>query len=388
MSNLHKLYPKVAIVADQMVAFGGADREMFSVLKLFPEADIYTILFDKSKYPNLKNTVKSSSLQKLTKFLPKGFYRHIKIFTPFVYESFDFSGYDLVLSISAGPAKAVITDLYQTHVALVMTPPRSLWDKELNVRGSRFKKIYSSFSRIINTYMRVWDYSVSKRIKYWVANSKYIQKKIERIYGQSSTVIYPGIEKKWYEDIPKILEKKVSLKYDLPKKYYLVLSRLYDYKRVDTAIRACIQTGDTLLISGDGPDMGYLQNISKGSDNIRFLGYLKDEDNMVLYRRAEALLFCGLEDFGLIPVEAMAGGTPVLAYDDGGLKETVVGGVTGEFFRTEEELIKLLMHFKKNRYNKEDIIKNAGRFSEEKFLDNLEKYIKKVYGEARSKRRL
>lgn len=384
MNDFLKKFPKVAIIMDQMSSFGGADRELFSVLKLLPHADIYTILFNKEKYPRLKNKVYSSFLGKLSKCLPKNFYRHLKIFTPFVYEGFDLRGYDLVISISAGPGKGVITSMGQPHIAMVMTPPRSLWDKELNVRASKLKLLYKPISKILNTYMRIWDISISKRVDYWTANSKYIARKIHKIYQKESIVLYPGVEEKYYKEFSDSRKKEIEEKYQLPKKFILVVSRLYDYKRIDWAIRSCMKTKKNLVIVGEGPDKKYLEKISKGDNRIKFLGFVKDDMEVkAMYELAQALLFCGLEDFGLVPIEAMASGTPVYAYKDGGLLETVKEGITGEFFKTEEQLTKLLTSHDKRKYNSNTIKKHALQFSEEKFLDNLSKYFNKVYEQRR-----
>ena len=388
MTDLKRKFPRVAIVADQMVAFGGADREMYSILKLLPHSDIFTITFYKEKYPDLKNTVYTSFAQKISNVLPRSFSRHLKILTPFAYENLDLDGYDLVLSISAGPAKGIITGLDQPHVAIVMTPPRSLWDKELNVRGSRLKFIYKPLSQIINTYMRVWDWSISRRVDYWTANSKYIAKKIYKTYRKEAEVIYPGVEDMYFKKVSAKLKQDIEKKYNLPKDFVLVVSRLYDYKRVDWAISACNKASKNLIIVGEGPDRKYLERKAKGNSRIKFLGHIKDDKEVkAMYELAEVLLFCGVEDFGLVPVEAMASGTPVFGLGQGGLLETIIENITGEFFKTEEELYSLLINFNKRRYNKDTIIKHAKKFSEEKFIDNLEKYLNKVYEKERTKRR-
>lgn len=381
MQSVH--FKKVAVIADQMISLGGADREMFSILKLFPSADIFTIAFEKDAYPFLKQKVYTSFVQRIPK--PKSFYRHLKIFTPLAYESFDLREYDLVISISAGPGKGVITGIHQPHIAMVMTPPRSLWDNELNVRGSRFKWIYKPISVLLNTYMRIWDYSISKRVDYWTANSEYIAKKIQKRYGVQPTVIYPGIEKECFEQVSEEEKERVLNKYEL-KKYYrpagqvLVVSRLYDYKRIDLAIRACIKAKKQLIIAGDGPDMKYLKKVADGNPLVKFLGYIeKDSDVRVLYNLADVLLFCGIEDFGLVPVEAMAQGTPVLAYREGGVLETVKSGVSGEFFNDEKELVNILKKFEKRMYNPREIVKRAMLFTEDRFISNLKDYIEKIY---------
>ncbi|MDX9739279.1 MAG: glycosyltransferase [Candidatus Dojkabacteria bacterium] len=377
-------FQKVAVIADQMISFGGADREMFSMLELFPNADIFTIAFNSKAYGDIKQKVHTSFVQRIPK--PKSFYRHLKVLTPLAYESFDLREYDLVISISAGPARGVITGIDQPHIAMVMTPPRSLWDNELNVRASKFKKMYRAFSTLINTYMRIWDLTISKRVDYWTANSKYIAKKIKKRYGVEATVISPGIQKDSFEEVSDMTRGKVREKFGINGEFVLVVSRLYDYKRIDWAIRACIESNKQLVIIGEGPDIKYLKSVANGNSLIKFLGFLKDDaDVRVFYNMAEVLLFCGIEDFGLVPVEAMAQGTPVLAYGEGGVLETVTRGVCGDFFSNEKELVNALKKFDNRGYNSTEIVNRAREFSEEIFLDKLDKYIKKIYDAERDK---
>lgn len=381
MNYLQERFPKVAIVADQMSSFGGADREMYSILKLLPHAEIFTVVFNREKYPELEGrTIHTSFVQKISNVLPKHFYRHLKVLTPFAYENFDLRGYDLVISISAGPAKGVITGLDQPHIAMVMTPPRSLWDKELNVRASRLKALYRPISVVLNTYMRVWDWTISRRVDYWTANSKYIARKIWKTYKKKATVLYPGVEEKYFLDSSEKEKRRVIKKYNLPKNFVLVVSRLYDHKRVDWAINACKKAKKQLIIVGEGPDRRYLEKVAGKDESIRFLGFVKDDMEVkTMYALSDVLLFCALEDFGLVPVEAMASGTPVLGFKDGGLLETVKEGLTGEFFTTQEELTSSLINFHKTRYNRQLIKKHAQLFSERKFINNLEQYLNKVY---------
>ena len=368
----------VAIIADQMTDFGGADREMFSVLKLFPNADIYTVLYNPLKYAHIeiKQKVYTSFIQKLP--LKFSIARHLKIINPIAYESFNFDKYDTLISISAGPARNIIPGIYQKHIAMIMTPPRSLWDHELNVRSSHLKCIYKPISKRINNYQRILDVSTVPRVDSWIANSKFISKKIKKRYGVKSTVIYPGIANDSFRDISNKEIDTILNKYNIPKKFFLCVSRLYDYKRVDWAIKSCIQTGQNLVIVGTGPDLKYLKKISKGYKNIYFLGFLdNDKDVQVLYKQAKALLFCGIEDFGLVPVEAMAQGTPIIAYNKGGVTETVLDRKTGVFFSNNQELTEILNHFDKSMYNPRTIINRAKDFTEEKFLENLENYLYK-----------
>ena len=383
MTNLENLFPKVAIIADQMSNFGGADREMLSILKLFPHAEIFTITFNRKAYPQIKNVVHTSFVQK---FFTKSLSRHLKIFTPWAYESFNLEGYDLVISISAGPGKGAITEINQPHIAMILTTPRSLWDHEHNFRALRLKGLYRNISESINTFMRIWDISISKRVDYWTANSKYIQNKIKRIYDVDAQVIYPGVEAIYFQPVNEDVLKEVREKYALPDDFVLVVSRLYDYKRIDWAIRACAKAGKQLIIVGEGPDKKYLRKIADNNPSIKFIGFVEDDKEVIaLYHLASLLLFCGIEDFGLVPVETMAAGTPVFALKEGGTLETIKEGICGEFFETEEELCNLLKDFDKRRYNSDEIRTQANNFSEEKFLHNLANYITQVYEQKTSK---
>jgi len=367
---------RVAIIADQMTDFGGADREMLSVLKLFPKADIYTVLYNPLKYSQMgiKQKVYTSFAQRLPfKF---SISRHLKILNPIAYESFNFEKYDTLISISAGPARNIIPGIYQKHIAMVMTPPRALWDHELNVRSSGLKWLYKPISKIINNYQRILDFTTIPRVDNWIANSKFISKKIKKRYGVQSTVIYPGIEKENFREISLREVNTIKEKYNLPEEFFLSVSRLYDYKRIDWAIKSCIQTNKNLVVVGKGPDTKYLKRISKGYKNIYFLGFLdSDSEVQALYKKAQGLLFCGIEDFGLVPIEAMAQGTPIVAYNKGGVTETVVGGKTGEFFDNQLELTDILNHFNKSMYNPKTVINRAKEFTEERFLENLDNYL-------------
>ncbi len=374
---LERKLGKVAIVCDQMISLGGAEREMFSMLKLLPNADIFTIMYFKENFVNNKYNIKTSFVQKLP--FKNRLKNHIKILTPLAYESFDFSGYDFVISISAGPGKSIITGINQPHVAMVMTPPRSLWENEESIKRPFWSFLYMPLAYVINSYFKLWDYTSSKRVDYWTANSKYIKEKIKKIYGVDAKVIYPGVGEEWFEQPSEIQKKKVKAKFHLPSHFMFVLSRLYNHKRVDWAVRSCKDAGVPLYIAGDGPDRKHLERMVKTGDDIHFLGRISDTDAVTMYNLADAVLFCSIEDFGLVPVEAMAGGTPVLAYGVGGAKETVEEGVTGEFFMTNSELTDLLKHFSINRYNSSIIKEHAMEFSEREFHKNLIKFLTEVH---------
>jgi len=374
---LEKKLGRIAIICDQMTSFGGAEREMFSMMKLFPSADIFTIIYFKEKFPNNKYNIKTSFVQILP--FKKKLANHLKILTPLAYETFDLSNYDFVISISAGSAKSVITGIDQPHVAMTMTPPRSLWEKEISSKGSILRKIYEPIAKVVNNYFRIWDYTTSKRINYWTANSCFVKEKIKKIYGVDAEVIYPGVGKLWFKEPTEMEILKVKAKYHFPKHFALIVSRLYDYKRIDWAIKSCKETNTPLYIIGEGPDRKNLEKLIEESDKIHFLERLSDEEVIAIYYLSDVVLFCSIEDFGLVPVEAMAAGTPVLAYGIGGVTETIEEGITGEFFNTNDELTILLKKFDVKRYNSNIIKKHAKQFSEERFQKNLVKYLIKIY---------
>lgn len=382
-TSLEKKLGKIAIVCDQMTSPGGAEREMFSIMKLLPHADIYTMMYFKENFKDNQYKINTSFVQKLP--LKRTLQTHVKILSPLAYESFDFSNYDMVISISAGPGKSIITGINQPHIAMVMTPPRSLWENEESSKRPFWSFLYMPLAYVTNSYFKLWDYASSKRVDYWTANSKYIREKIKKIYGVDAEVVYPGVGEEWFKEPSIIQKKKVQAKFNLPNHFIFVLSRLYNHKRIDWAIKSCRDADIPLYIAGDGPDRKHLEKFTKPNDNIHFLGRISDVDAVTMYNLADVVLFCSVEDFGLVPVEAMAGGTPVFAYGIGGVKETVKEGVTGEFFMTNDELTDLLKKFNVKRYNADTIKKHAMKFSEEEFHKNLTKFLIKIH-EKESKR--
>lgn len=364
---------KVAITTDSLIAYGGADRILESVLKIYPKAHIYTSLYNEEMYPSLNDKkVFPSFLQKWP--FRKALYRHYWLFAPIAFEQFRFDEYDLVISLSAGPAKGIITGVDTTHVAMILTPPRYQWGGELNTRASRLRLIYGLLRPYVDHYLRAWDFEASRRPDHIIAISKFIKSRIMKNYRRDSDVIYPGADlTNWYSD-----EKQKVLEKD----FYFIASRLFDYKRIDLAIRACNKLKKNLVIMGSGPDKRYLKRIA--GPTITFYPYEPDESVIRRYMsQAKAFLFPGIEDFGLTPIESMACGTPVIAYNLGGVTETVIEGVTGLFFdkQTPESLTEAIEIFEKMSFDKKQIINRAEQFSEENFIKNLKDYLKRRYEE-------
>jgi glycosyltransferase involved in cell wall biosynthesis len=366
---------KVALVVDSMIAKGGSDRNIDSLLKIFPKADIYTAVFNEDEYKDLGNQVYTTFLQK--PFYRKVFKNHYNIFTPWAFEMLDLREYEIVVSVSAGSAKGVITTMEQLHVCLLLTPPRTYWDKERSFRTSKLRFLINILTPFFANFYRIWDYAAAQRIDEIVTISKFIQKKVQHRYDRDSVVIYPGILEFWLQEGSQHLGDLIPKAFK--KEYYLVVSRLYDYKKIDWAIKACKKENKKLVIVGDGPDMKYLKKIAGKSKNILFLGYISDEQLKAVYSNATAFIFPGIEDFGLVPVEAMACGCPVLAYNCGGLTETVVEGKTGKFFSSVEELSKLISIFKKEDFKEKELKERAQKFTEEKFVKDFTDFVEKKY---------
>jgi len=364
---------KVAIVTEYLISPGGADRVLLDLLQIFPKATVYTAVFNEENYKGILSGVKTTFLQKITNGKQM---RGLNILTPIAFESLDLREYDLIISLSAGSAKGIIPHIHQKNISIILTPPRYQWEGELNMRKSPFYGIFRFFSNFVSHYFRIWDVSVVSRIDHFVSISNYIQKKVKKIYGVDSEVIYPGIRKYMFKKVSKSSQTKLLKKYDLPSHFFLVVSRLYDYKRIERAIIAAKNTGKNLVIIGEGPDQPFLEQIAGNSEKIRFLGRIKDDEEVhVLFSSAQAVLFCGVEDFGIVPVEAMACGVPVIAFGEGGVTETVVAGETGEFFKNTEELTEILSKFSKKKFSKENLVNRAKIFTSERFKNNFKNYL-------------
>ncbi|MCC7290099.1 glycosyltransferase [bacterium] len=363
---------RVAFITDSMTAFGGADRELIALLKLFPNSVIFTSVYNKKAY-NITNEVRISFLQKIPILR-----RHLSFLTPLAFEQFDLKGYDLVVSLSAGPAKGVVTRVYQPHIGIILTPPRHQWDREINARGSILFRIYQLGSFFISHYLRLWDSIAIKRVDHFITISKYIQSKVKHVYNQDSEVIYPGVSEYWFEKPTSKELSAVKDKYRLPDDFILSVGRLYDHKRVDWAIKACMENKQHLCIIGSGPDEKFLRKMSKGSEYIHFLGHIPDDEMRATHALSEAFVFPAVEDFGYVTVEAQAQGKPALVCAEGGSKEIVVNGKTGATFRTMDELNDLVSKKIWKRYNSKDIVLQARKFSETKFLSSIEKFVRKI----------
>ena len=366
---------KVALVHDQLREFGGAERVLVSLKKIFPQADIYTTTFDLNSLGIHKKLIKDWKVQvswfgKIP-FLNK-FYSPFRFLTPLIWESFDFSSYHLVISSSGSwMSKGIKTNKPTIHISYIHHPPRYLYGYETAVEWQKyfFIKIYGY---IINHFLRIWDFTSSQRADYLIANSEETKKRIEKFYRRDSTVIYPPV------DIPK---KIGNWKLEIGN-YFLTVSRLARAKHIDILIKAANVSKFKLKIVGSGRDEERLKKIA--GPTIEFLGNLSDEKLKQTYTNAKAFLFASKdEEFGIAPVEAMGYGLPVIAFRSGGLPEYVIDGKNGYLFNELKESslinkVNELTNLTNQKYleMKKEVRKTAEKFSEENFKKNILNFVK------------
>ncbi|OGI32052.1 MAG: hypothetical protein A2271_01215 [Candidatus Moranbacteria bacterium RIFOXYA12_FULL_35_19] len=374
---------KVALVHDFLNQYGGAEKVLEVLAEMFPTAPIYTLLYDKEKMRGKfeNREIRTSFLQKLPKF----FRRRIKyflFFLPTAPESFDLREFDLVISSSGAWSKGIVTRLDTIHIAYIHSPMRFVWDyNEKYLRDERKEK-WGFLIRPILSYFRLWDKLACDRPDYLIANSKYTQSRIKKYYRKESEVIYPPVDNNFQFPISNFQSISNDQFSNNKKntKYFLIVSRLSAYKKIDKAIEAFNKLELPLIIVGTGKEEKRLKKIAKS--NIKFLGYQKDEKLPEIYKNARAFIFPGVDDFGIAPSEAMMYGVPVIAIKDGGIVEIVEEGKTGEFFTTStaEIIADGVRRFieKEEKYDREYIKQSVEKFSKEKFIREMREFISRV----------
>ena len=365
---------KVAIVHDWLTNYGGAETFVELWLRMYPQADIYTLVYDKKKMKGHfeGSKIYTSKLQKIpgaTKI-----YTKLLSFMPKAFESFDLTSYDLVLCSSSSCAKGVIVPPHIPQVAYIHTPMRYAWDLYFDYK-KRSGKLTRFFMDKWMPKIRLWDYVSAQRIDTIVANSAYIARRIQKFWNREATVIYSPVNiKRFYAAEP-----------PLPREdFYVAFSRLVPYKRIDLAVQAAINLGKKLVVIGGGSEEKKLRAMAAGHSNIIFLGRASDEVLRNNLQRCKGMIFCAEEDFGLAPVEAQACGAPVIAFGRGGACETVVDGKTGVFFanQTVESLEEAIGRFEElhaeGKFNEAEITAHAKTFSEERFVSEFSKIVEET----------
>jgi glycosyltransferase involved in cell wall biosynthesis len=356
---------KVAVIHDWLNGYRGGEIVLDSILKLYPNADLFTLFYKKgSLNQNIENRKIYTAFTNKLPFPDK--YRFYLPLFPTAIETFDLREYDLVISSSHCVSKGVITSPDSIHISYVHSPMRYVWDLYYdyfpNKSGLKF-----FLTELISNYLRSWDVTSAHRVDKFTCNSKFISKRIQKFYGRDSTVIYPPC-----------LPENYKVEDEQKEDYYLIVSAFAPYKKIDLAIEAFSKNKKRLVVIGGGQDETKLKKTFP--KNIEFLGKLNREDTVKFYKKAKAFIFPGLEDFGIAPVESQGYFTPVIAYGKGGALETVVANKTGIFFeeQTVESLNQAILKFESLEFKKNDFQKNINRFTEEKFIQNFKKQVDKL----------
>ncbi|MDK0954336.1 glycosyltransferase family 4 protein [Clostridium perfringens] len=353
----------IALIHDWLTNMGGAERVVINFKEIYQDAPIYTTLYNESNLDEeLQNIdVRTSFLQNIKGANKK----HQKFFPlmPMAFESFDLNAYDVVLSSSSSCAKGVVTNPETMHVCYCHSPMRYGWEFYYEYTKD-MKGIKKKLIKYFMNYMKIWDVSSSNRVDYFIANSENVAKRIWKHYKRESVVIHPPVRCNLFE---------VG---NVDEDYFLVLSRLVEYKRIDLAVKAFNKLGLPLVIIGDGPEREKLEKMA--GDNIKFLGRQPDSLIKEYYSKCRAFIFPGEEDFWITPLEAQASGRPVIAFGKGGALETVVEGKTGLFFLNQsvDDLVECIKKFENTKFDKFTIRKHAESFDEKIFKEKIENFIK------------
>ena len=366
---------KKALIHDWFSTYAGAEKCVESFTNVWDDFEIYGLIdflsgTDRDKIVKGKHA-HTSFIQKLP--FAKDKYRNYLPLFPLAIEQFDLSDYDVVLSSSHAVAKGVLTHSNQLHIAYVHTPIRYAWDLyHQYLRESGLDRgLKGMLAKYFLHKIRLWDASTANRVDHYVANSRYIARRIKKTYGKPSDVIYPPV------DVDKFTLREAK------EEFYLTASRMVPYKKIDLIVEAFSQMDKKLLVIGDGPDMAKIK--SKAGKNVELLGFADDETMADLMGRAKAFVFAAEEDFGITPVEAQACGTPVICFGRGGARETVLDGESGLYFMEQntKELLAAVAKFEQNydKFEPTKIRENSLKFSRARFEAEIKSYVEKKYEE-------
>lgn len=362
---------RVALIHDHLAQDGGAEKVLKVFTEMFRAAPIYTLLCEKNNATKYDTRIETSIIQRL----PGGVkhYQWYLVFMPLAVEFFDLRPYDLVISDTSSFAKGVITLPDTLHICYCHTPTRYLWsDTHQYINELKYNKFFKKLISLVLNRLRIWDYNAAQRVDLFIANSRTVQKRILKYYRRESVVIYPPVETHKFQI--------TDLSTQTPaERYFLVGCRLAPYKRVDVVVEAFKLLGPDykLKIFGDGVDLKRLQKIAAGATNIEFLGRVNEDAKRKLFSEAQAFINPQEEDFGITPVESMAAGRPVIAYQKGGATETIIAGQTGLFFSEQSAaaIKDVILSFKNYSWESLGIKAHADHFSVANFKANISKFI-------------
>ncbi|MFV5348171.1 glycosyltransferase family 4 protein [Acinetobacter soli] len=367
----------IAIVADWLVSYAGAERVISEMINIFPKSDLFSVidfLDDQGRMHFQNKHAETTFIQKFP--MAKTKYRNYLPFMPLAIEQLDVSQYNIVISSSHAVAKGVLTGPDQLHISYVHSPIRYAWDLQhqyLNELGLN-KGIKSLIIRWLLHKIRMWDLRTANGVDHFVANSKFIARRIHKVYGRNADVIYPPVNTDQF------------LPHEQKQNFYLTASRMVPYKKIDLIVEAFSRMKDKkLVVIGDGPDMNKIK--SKATSNIEILGYQSNSVMQDYMRNAKGFVFAAEEDFGITPVEAQASGTPVIAFGKGGTLETVNSynhsSPTGVFFYKQDinSIIEAIQLFEKKIeiFTPQNCRENSLRFSRQRFNHEFSEYVTKKW---------
>jgi len=360
---------KVALIHDFLNQYGGAEKVLEALHEIWPEAPVYTLIYDKKllkgQFENWE--IRTSPIQNLPFGVKK--YRWYLALMPVAIERFNLSQYDLVISDCSAYSKGVIIQPHTKHICYCHTPTRYLWSDSFEYIESlrRGEKLTRKILLPLLTYLRLWDQAAAQRPDFFITNSQFVNRRIKKYYRREATVIYPPVE-----------TEKFYLSHEIGN-YFLLISRFRPYKRVDLVIQAFNQLKIPLKIIGSGEGKA-LYKIAKS--NIEFLGQVNEQEKAKYLANCQALIHPQEEDFGITAVEAMAAGRPVIAYQAGGVLESVIDGVTGKFFseQTWESLAEAVIKFNPNQFEPEKIRAQALKFDKERFKNEIKEFARQKLG--------
>jgi glycosyltransferase involved in cell wall biosynthesis len=358
--------PRIALIQDYLAQYGGAERVTEAIHQTLPEAELHTTMVVPDRMsPYLRGLdIETTWMQALP--AKAKLYRHYFLLYPLAIQSVNLKGYDLVVSSCCGYAKGVRRGKHGVHVCYCHNPMRWVWRFPQYMQRENFSRPVKTALKLMVEALRHWELKAAQRPDYYIANSHIVARRLKAAFGVDATVIEPPIATSRFW---------VSRQ---PEDYYLVLSRLNAYKRIDLAVEACTRTGRKLVVIGDGPDRARLEKMAGPS--VSFLGRLPDAAVNRYAARCRALIFPGEEDFGMTPLEVNAAGRPVVAFAAGGATETVIEGLNGVLFRaqTVNSVVEGLERLEERTWDSAAIRRNAQRYDIEVFQDRLLDYLYQV----------
>jgi glycosyltransferase involved in cell wall biosynthesis len=354
---------RIALIHDWLNQIGGAEDVLGSMVELCPGAPVYTSMYAPDLMPPAyrKWDIRVTWMDRLP-----GIYRHHQVYLPLyplAFQSLDLRGYDVILSNKSGFCHGVSVPQGAIHICYCLTPTRYIWNLRDYAKRERLPSIANALLPPVIALMRRWDWAAAQRVHHFIAISTEVQARVKRFYGRESAIIPPPVDTMCFKPVAR------------PDDYFLIVSRLVPYKRIDLAVAAFNELGLPLIIAGDGRDRAKLQAMAKS--NITFLGRVDDARRAELMAHCRALILPGLEDFAITPVQAQAAGRPVIAFAGGGALDTVMDGVTGLFFHepTQQSLAAAVRRLDDNGFDPEVVRAFALRFDAQVFKEKLGAFI-------------